>query len=120
FEKAEPLYRRSLEIRQKLLPPESLDLAQSYANLGELYLATHNNEKAEPLLQKAFTIREAALSDKNPDRMAAKHDLWAVYMAKGDFARAAQYADEGDMSVNEDQRRKMSIPMPTAGMTTPK
>jgi hypothetical protein len=31
-----------------------------------------------------------------------------------------EYAEEGDMGVSEDQRRKMSIPMPTAGSTVTK
>ena len=69
---------------------------------------------------KAYAIRKASLAEKNPDRVAAKHDLWAVYMAKGNFGQAVEYAEEGDMSISEDQRRKMSIPMPVAGTTTAK
>ena len=75
-------------------------------------------EKAEPLLSRAFRIRDKALSGKHPDRLASMSDLWALHMSRGEFALAEQFAQEGQVTMSEDQRRKLAIPMPGIGRTT--
>jgi hypothetical protein len=86
-------------------------------NLGELYLAQHHEDRAVVVLHRAYDIREKALPAKHPDLAATRHDLWAVHMTRGEFALAEQFADEGQIGMTEDQRRKLAIPMPSPGMS---
>src|SRR3989338_6000626 len=48
YSQAEPLYRRSLEIREKVLGPEHPDVAASLNNLAGLYDAQGRYAQAEP------------------------------------------------------------------------
>jgi tetratricopeptide (TPR) repeat protein len=67
FAAAEPLYRRSLAIREKALGPDHPDVAQSLNNLASLLLATNRLDKAEPLMRRALAINEKTLGPDHPD-----------------------------------------------------
>ena len=58
YSKAEPLYQRALQIREKALGPEHADTAASLNNLGELYYQLGNYAKAEDFLRRVLEIRE--------------------------------------------------------------
>lgn len=116
LEGAEPLYRLSLKIRERL-DPQSLETAAVLNNLGELYIAQHKEDRAVVVLHRANEIRAKSLPPKHPDLLATRHDLWAVHMTRGEFALAEQFADEGQIGMTEDQRRKLAIPMPSPGMS---
>ena len=51
YAQAEPLYKRALAIREKVLGPEHPDTAQSLNNLAGLYDSQGSYAQAEPLLQ---------------------------------------------------------------------
>ncbi|MDQ6661426.1 MAG: tetratricopeptide repeat protein, partial [Chloroflexota bacterium] len=55
---AEPLFKRALAVRQRMLKQELPEVAESQHNLGMLYLAEDRYAEAEPLLQDALAIRE--------------------------------------------------------------
>jgi tetratricopeptide (TPR) repeat protein len=57
YAKAEPLYKRSLAIREKALGPDHPDVAASLNNLAVLYRATNRPELAQPLEARAAKIR---------------------------------------------------------------
>jgi len=116
YEGAEPLYRLALQIRERI-DPEGLETAAVLNNLGELYLAQHYPDKALPVLQRAYAIRSKSLPEKHPDRVATRHDLFAAHMNRGEFALASQFYEEGDPLMTEDMRRKLTIPMPSPGMS---
>ena len=61
YDKAEPLYKRALEIREKVLGPEHLDTAASLNNLAVLYHDKGAYDKAEPLYKQALEIHEKVL-----------------------------------------------------------
>jgi tetratricopeptide (TPR) repeat protein len=61
YAKAEPLYQRSLAIREKALGPEHPSTATSLNNLALLYDSMGDYAKAEPLYQRSLAIREKAL-----------------------------------------------------------
>ncbi len=67
YTEAEPLYQRSLAIREKALGPEHPDVAQSLNNLAVLYNAQGRYAQAEPLYQRALAIREKALGPEHPN-----------------------------------------------------
>ena len=57
YTKAEPLYRRALEIREKVLNPNHPDLATSLENYALLLRDMNRAEEAVPLESRAKVIR---------------------------------------------------------------
>ena len=57
YTKAEPLYKRSLDILEKALGPNHPDVATSLENLAELYRATNRSAEAKKLDGRAKNIR---------------------------------------------------------------
>jgi len=57
YTEAEPLYKRSLAIREKALGLDHPAVAQSLNNLSLLYRATNRNSEAEKLQAEAARIR---------------------------------------------------------------
>ena len=66
YAKAEPLFARALEIREKALGPMHPQTAYSLNNLGFLYFRQAAYAKAEPLLVRAVEVRERALGPMHP------------------------------------------------------
>jgi tetratricopeptide (TPR) repeat protein len=64
--RAEPLLRRALAIREKVLGPEHPDVAQDLAALGLLLWSEKKDPKAEEMLQRALKDREKALGPDHP------------------------------------------------------
>ena len=64
---AEPLYKRSLAIREKTLGPDHPDVAVSLNNLALLYQAQGRYADAEPFYKRSLAIREKALGPDHPD-----------------------------------------------------
>jgi tetratricopeptide (TPR) repeat protein len=56
YSESEPLYQRSLAIREKALGPEHPDVAQSLNNLAALYKAQGQYAKAEAMKARAKAI----------------------------------------------------------------
>src|SRR5947207_12692806 len=67
YAKAEPLYRRALEIYEQQLGPIHPYTAQSLNNLAYLYNAQGKYAEAEPLYRRAISIREQQLGPIHPD-----------------------------------------------------
>ena len=61
YAKAEPLYKRSLSIKEKAFGPNHPDVALSLNNLAALYDTQGHYAKAEPLYKRSLSIREKAL-----------------------------------------------------------
>jgi tetratricopeptide (TPR) repeat protein len=60
---AEPLFKRSLAIRQKILASDDPDLAASLGDLAEHYRRLGRAVDAEPLLKQASEIQDKGLMD---------------------------------------------------------
>jgi tetratricopeptide (TPR) repeat protein len=56
YAQAEPLYKRTLAIKEKALGPDHPDVATSLNNLAALYRATNRGKEAEVLEQQAVRI----------------------------------------------------------------
>ncbi|MGI8990405.1 MAG: tetratricopeptide repeat protein [Bryobacteraceae bacterium] len=63
---AEPLFQRSLNLREKELGPSNLDLAKSLDTLADLYEREGKHDAAEPLFARSKTIREKSFAE-HPD-----------------------------------------------------
>jgi hypothetical protein len=69
---AETSLKKSVAIKEKLLPPNSTQLAESLYALGSFYLANKQNKQAEPYFKRVVAIRTAALGASNPATLEAK------------------------------------------------
>lgn len=57
YAQAEPLYKRSLAIREKTLGPDHPDVALSLENMAVLYIETGTDKESEDLEKQAAAIR---------------------------------------------------------------
>ena len=67
YAEAEPLYKRSLAIREKALGPDHPDVGTALNNLAGSIDAQGRYAEAEPLYKRALAIREKALGPDHPD-----------------------------------------------------
>ncbi|WP_417910972.1 tetratricopeptide repeat protein [Candidatus Electronema sp. PJ] len=88
YEKAEPLYKRSLDIREKTLGKDHPDVAASLNNLAVLYTAQVKYKEAEPLLQRALDIKEKTFGKDHPDTEGNLNNLAILYQKQGRYAEA--------------------------------
>ena len=89
FAEAEPLYKRSLEIKERELGPNHIVVADSLDDLGELYAAQGRFADAEPLFLRALAIRDKALGPAHPDLEKKVKHLADLYDQQGLYAKAA-------------------------------
>jgi len=76
FKEAEPLYQKSLVIREKLLGEEHPDTATSYHNLAFFYYDTDIEiEIAYEYIKKAVEIWERVLPENHSNLITAKENL---------------------------------------------
>src|SRR5437660_11756325 len=66
YAKAEPLYKRALKIREKILGPDHRTVAECLDELAALYWAKGESAKAEPLSQRAAGIRTRIKEERPP------------------------------------------------------
>jgi tetratricopeptide (TPR) repeat protein len=67
YAQAEPLFKRSLAIKEKALGPDHPDVATSLNILGEIHMSQGQYAQAEPLFRRSLAIREKALGPDHPD-----------------------------------------------------
>ena len=72
--KAEPLYRRVLALKEKLLGPDHVEVALTLSNLAALCHAQGRTTEAAALYQRALAIGEPALGPHHPGVLAWRED----------------------------------------------
>ena len=96
---AEPLFKRSLAIREQALGPEHPDVAMSLNNLALLYRVQGRYAEAEPLYQRSLAIWVKALGAEHPNVAMSLNNLAELYQAQGQYAEAealSPFGPEGD------------------------
>ena len=88
YDAAEPLYLRSLEIRETALGESHPDVAQSLNNLAELYRNQGNYDAAEPLFLRSLDIWETALGESHPLVATSLGNLASLYQDQGNYDAA--------------------------------
>ena len=88
YSEAEPLYQRSLSIREQQLGADHPDTAQSLNNLAELYRAMGRYSDAEPLYQRSLSIYEQQLGADHPNTAATLNNLAGLYESMGRYSEA--------------------------------
>ena len=75
FVDADPLYRKALEIRERVLGKEHPDTASSYNNVAYNLNAQGRFEEAEVLYRKALDIFERMRGREHPDTISCQENL---------------------------------------------
>ncbi|MCY7286148.1 MAG: tetratricopeptide repeat protein, partial [Cyanobacteria bacterium CAN_BIN43] len=78
YGEAEPLYVRSLHIREQQLGSDHPDTATSLNNLALLYESQGRYSEAEPLFLQALEIRRSQLGQDHPDTATSLGSLAAL------------------------------------------
>ncbi|MFN0173126.1 MAG: tetratricopeptide repeat protein [Saprospiraceae bacterium] len=92
--------QKAVSIREKILPQEHLDLAESYNNLAVTYGALGEHQKRLVFNQKALSIGERVLPAEHPDLAQSYNNLAATYHALGDFQKCVEYFEKS-LSIRE-------------------
>jgi len=88
YERAETLYRRAMEGREKALGAEHPDTLMSVNNLGILLSDKGDYAGAEALYRRALDGYEKALGAEHPDTLMSVNNLGLLLSDKGDYAGA--------------------------------
>src|SRR5262249_8703170 len=85
---AEPVYRRSLDIREKALGPDHPDTANSLNNLAELLESKGDYAEAERLFRRALAIVEKAFGPDHANTAILLNNLLELLKLKRDYVGA--------------------------------
>ena len=88
YESAEARARSSLEIRERAVGPDGLEVATSLNNLGSVLRIRGDFESARPLLERALKISEKALGPDDPQTAAILGSLASLLQNQGHLAEA--------------------------------
>ena len=91
YTEAEDLYRKALEIREQLVGPVHLDVAQSCYNLARLYFDIARYEEAETLYRRALEIRRQLLG---PDHVLVAQTLNSQALTLWCWGTQYEYAEQ--------------------------
>ena len=87
-DEAEVLFRRALDIGERILGQDDLALVPPLTSLGALRIARGKPEDAEPLLTRALAISEKSLGRDHPDLVVLLNDLSRHYLKQSAYAFA--------------------------------
>lgn len=76
---AEPLYRRCITIREKVLGQDNSDTAACIAGLADLYRGQDRYAEAEPLYKRAVIAEERAYGSDSTRVAGTLHNLALLY-----------------------------------------
>jgi serine/threonine protein kinase len=88
YDEAEPVFRRSLQIRQALLPPDDLEVIDSLDRLGWHLRTAGKLAEAEPLLRDVLRMRRKLLPPTHPDLAESLNQVASLSRAQGNLAEA--------------------------------
>jgi tetratricopeptide (TPR) repeat protein len=88
FGPAGPLFRRALEVRERVLGPEHPDTLTSVNNLAGLLESKGDCAGAEPLYRRALEAKERGLGPEHPDTLTSVNNLAFLLDSKGNCAGA--------------------------------
>jgi CHAT domain-containing protein/Tfp pilus assembly protein PilF len=89
YDEAQPLSERALAIREKVVGPDDLDLADILDQLAIVLSVRADYTRAEPLFQRALKIRETEHGANHPDVAFSLNNLALFYQFQGEYEKAA-------------------------------
>jgi tetratricopeptide (TPR) repeat protein len=100
YEEAITFYEKSLEIKQKTLPPNHLSFASTYNNIGAVYQNMGDYSKALSSYEKALEIDQQSLPPNHPDLAHSYNNIGAVCQNMGDYPKALSYYEK-DLEISQ-------------------
>jgi tetratricopeptide (TPR) repeat protein len=88
FDQAEQHYRRTVELRERILGKEHADTLSADNNLGNLYREQGRFGEAEPILTSVLSVRQRVLGQDHPDTLVTMANLGIVLNEQGKYAEA--------------------------------
>ncbi|MGB3292273.1 MAG: tetratricopeptide repeat protein [Phormidesmis sp.] len=88
YDKAEPLFRKTLEISKTELGDRHPSTATSLNNLALLYKSQGRYGEAEPLYVEALEISKTELGDHHPSTATSLDNLAGLYKSQGRYGEA--------------------------------
>ncbi|HUV04754.1 MAG TPA: tetratricopeptide repeat protein [Armatimonadota bacterium] len=88
YDAAEPLFRRTLDARERALGPEHPDTLTSVNNLALLLYSKGDYDAAEPLFHRALEGFERVFGPEHPDTLTSVNNLAGLLLSKGDYDAA--------------------------------
>jgi tetratricopeptide (TPR) repeat protein len=88
YKEAIKFYEKTLEIKQKTLPPNHLSFADTYNNIGEVYRKMGDYPKALSYYEKALEIQQQSLPPNHPDLASPYNNIGIAYQNMGDYSQA--------------------------------
>ena len=85
YAEAEPLFKLTLSIRERVLGSDHPDVAMSLSNLAALYDHQGRYPEAEPLFNRALSIHEKVLGPDHLDVALVLNNLAALYDSQGRY-----------------------------------
>ncbi|KAK0611657.1 hypothetical protein B0T14DRAFT_488834 [Immersiella caudata] len=93
LDKAEAMYDRALQAREKTLGPDHTSTLQAVHNLGKLYLDKGRLDEAEAVYNRALKGREKALGPDHTSTLGTVNNLGLVYRDQGRLNEAEAMYD---------------------------
>jgi tetratricopeptide (TPR) repeat protein len=88
FQEVEPLVRKALGVRRKLLGEEHFDTAIEYTNLASALMNQQNLKDAEALCRTALRIKLLTVGEENPSTANGYSELSQVLARQGRYREA--------------------------------
>lgn len=88
YETAHSSLKKALEIRERLLPKDDLQLAETMGNLALISHKLHHDKEAEQLYEKSLAIKEKKLDADSPQRAITMHNLANLYSTHKEYGKA--------------------------------
>ena len=89
YEQAEPLFKRALDISEKISGPmQQQFIAGSLSNLADIYRAQGKYAQAESLFKRAIAMWEESLGPEHPNLARTLNNMGVLYRAQEKYADA--------------------------------
>ncbi|CAF3958608.1 unnamed protein product [Adineta steineri] len=88
YQEAVAFHEKSIEVREKSLPPNHPDLAESYNNIGMVYNHMSDYVKALKFHEKSMQIRKISLPPNHFDLAESYNSIGLLYNTMGDYSKA--------------------------------
>ena len=91
FDKALELYKKDLDIQEKINGKEHNNTANFYGSIGNVYALQGDDSQALEYFQKALKIHEKAFGNKHPNVAISYNNIGYVYDSQSDYSKALEY-----------------------------
>jgi tetratricopeptide (TPR) repeat protein len=88
YARAEPLFSKVVELKQRVLDQEHPSTLISMNNLALLYEVQGKYGQAEPLFTKVLEVRRRVLGEEHPDTLTSMNSLALLYQNRGKYKQA--------------------------------